>query len=352
MRGKKLINRWAVKKIFIKYKLEYVIYFIALAFILMLPNCAKTPEQKQLIKAGKKTLKVKLEGVVRPFKKEKILAPETGTVKKIFFKNGDWVNKGDVIYTISNEEVDVQIETIRSEINDINREINTNRRNSYRVINSRIELIRVAKAQLERIASLYAEGYATKTELESAEEKYFRLLAEKENIKENYSSKNTNLYKQRREKKVQLIKLLNKQKNTMVKATISGYLTGFSLTPDQSVSKGSVVAQILNLDKVVVRAGIASGLFQFIHKNDIVHIDFITTPPYSTKARITKVIPIVDPQIGRMVAEIELKNPNYILQDGTKALITLIPNKKAQAMLYKNFYKKGSKVVEIKSDIK
>ena len=318
----------------------------------MFSNCAKTPEQKQLIKAGKKTLKVKLEGVVRPFKKEKILAPETGTVKKIFFKNGDWVKKGDILYTIGNEEVDVQIETIKSEIADINREININRNNSYRVIRSRVELIRVAKAQLERIASLYAEGYATKTELESAEEKYFRLLAEKENIKENYSSRNTNLYKQRRNKKVQLIKLLNKQKNNSARTNIAGYLTGFSLTPDQTVAKGNVVAQIVNLEKVIVRAGVASGLFQFIHKNDIVHIDFITTPPYSTNARITKIIPIVDPKIGRMVAEIELDNPNYILQDGTKALITLIPGRKAQEELYKHFYKKGSQIVEIRTSIK
>ncbi len=318
----------------------------------MFSNCAKTPEQKQLIKAGKKTLKVKLEGVVRPFKKEKILAPETGTVKKIFFKNGDWVKKGDILYTIGNEEVDVQIETIKSEIADINREININRNNSYRVIRSRVELIRVAKAQLERIASLYAEGYATKTELESAEEKYFRLLAEKENIKENYSSRNTNLYKQRRNKKVQLIKLLNKQKNNSARTNIAGYLTGFSLTPDQTVAIGNVVAQIVNIEKVVVRAGVASGLFQFIHENDIVHIDFITTPPYSTKARITKITPIVDPKIGRMVAEIELDNPNYILQDGTKALITLIPGKKAQKELYKHFYKKGSQIVEIRTSIK
>ena len=349
---KRLYNIWAFRRVFLKYRLEYIIYAVALAFILLLPNCAKTPEQKQLIKAGKKTLKVKLEGVVRPLKKEKILATETGTVKRVFFKNGDWVNKGDTLYEIENNELDVQIKTTQTEISDLTREINKNRNNSYRVIRSRAELIRVAKAQLDRTSSLYAEGYATKSEVEAAEEKYFRLLSEIENLKQNYSNSNSNLYKQRREKRVQLVKLINQKNNSRVKANISGYLTGFTLTKGQSVSKGSVVAQILNLNKVVVRAGIASGLFQFIHKNDIVKIDFITTPPYSRKARITRIIPIVDPKIGRMVAEIELKNYNYILQDGTKALITIIPDRKAQAELYKNFYKKGSNVVEVRTDIK
>ena len=64
---KRLYNIWAFRRVFLKYRLEYIIYAVALAFILLLPNCAKTPEQKQLIKAGKKTLKVKLEGVVKPF---------------------------------------------------------------------------------------------------------------------------------------------------------------------------------------------------------------------------------------------------------------------------------------------
>ncbi len=348
----KSLNKFKLKRIFVKYKLEYVIYMIALIFILMLPNCAKTPEQKQLIKAGKKTLKVKLEGVVKPYEKMKILAPETGTVKKIYVQNASWVKKGDIIYEIYNEELDVRIKALKAQIADINKNIYINRRNSYRIIQSRAELIRVAKTQLERISGLYAEGYATKYELESAEEKYFRLLSEKENIKENYTTTRNNMYKEKRAKEVELAKLVKQQKNSKVYATATGYLTGFSLNLEQTVTKDSIIGQIINLNKVIVRAGIASGLFQFIHKNDIVQIDFITTPPYSRKTRITRIIPIVDPKIGRMVVEMELDNPNYILQDGTKALITLIPSKEAQARLYQDFYKKGSNIVEIRTDIK
>ena len=143
-----------------------------------------------------------------------------------------------------------------------------------------------------------------------------------------------------------------KEKNSVVKSPISGYLTGSSLVAGQEVVKGAVVGQILNLDKVVVKAGLASGLYRFIHKGDSVKLDFITTPPYSTTAKITKIIPIIDPKIGRMVAEIILNNTNYILQDGTKAIITVTPKREVQSQLYKDFYKKGSSVVEIKTDIR
>ena len=116
--------------------------------------------------------------------------------------------------------------------------------------------------------------------------------------------------------------------------------------------KGSVIGKILDLKKVVVKAGLAPGLYKFIHKGDKVRLDFITTPPYNTTAKISRIIPIVDPKIGRMVAEIVINNPNYLLQDGTKALVTIIPGEKEQTELYKYYYKKGSSIIEIKTRIK
>ena len=340
-------------KIFLnKCYFEYILCWIMTFVLLLLPNCAKTPEQKQLIKTGKAKLKIKLEGVVKPYRASKILAPVTGRVKEVYFNNGDWVKKGQVIYKINLDEVNLEIKNLKRQLNYLNKVIRQNKYLYYSTYKNKKRLIEVARTQLNRIASLYAEGFATKRELETAEEKYFRLLDETDMIKDTYTSKNADLLKQKDDLLAQLTKLEFVRDNAVVKAPITGFLTGSILIPEQEVVKGSVVGKILDLTKVVVKAGIAPGLYKFIHKGDKVKLDFITTPPYNTTAEITKVIPIVDPKIGRMVVEILLDNPNYLLQDGTKALVTIIPGKKVQKELYKDFYKKGSSVIEIKTGIK
>ena len=335
-----------------KVKILSLIYLGFLIIFLFFLNCAKTPEEKQLIKTGKEKLKIKLEGVVKPYRKAKILAPISGTVEKIYFNNGDWVNEGDIIYKVKSKELDMEINNLKRDIQLIDGLIKSNNSLYYSVSRSKRRLIEVAREQLNRIAALYAKNYATKAELEAAEEKYFRLIDDEKATTDSYKTRRANLLQQKKAKIDALKKLQLKRSNVEVKSPISGYLTGLTMVEGQEVSKGSIVGYILNINKVVVKAGIASGLYRFIHEGDEVKIDFITTPPYSTKAKISKVIPIVDPKIGRMVVEINLDNYNYLLQDGTKAIITIIPNEKAQAILYKDFYKKGSPIIEIKTNIK
>ena len=343
------------KKKKLKFKKRALaLFLLSIIFVMVIiTSCAKTPEEKQITKTGKEQLKIKLEGVVKPYKTAKIIAPATGKISKIYFHNGDWVNKGDVIYEISFPELKAQIIKVQNQIKNTDEAILRKRRLYNNEINRKDELIRIAKSQLERIAGLYAQGFSTKREVELAEEKYYRLLNEKQTSKTQYKSELINLENNRENLVAQLKTLKNNAKNTSVRAPISGYVTSLDLVEGTEVSQGAKVGFVLDLNKVIVKAGIATGLYGYVHRGDVVQIDFITTPPYNTKAKISRIIPIVDPKIGRMIAEIELDNHNFLLQDGTKALITIYPSKKVQEELNKYFYKrKGSSVVEIKTNIK
>ena len=346
-------NIYGKKMTLIQQFKNFIYSIISIIFIVvLLTGCAESPEQKQIIKESKKRVKIKLEGVVKPYASYNLLAPVTGEVKEIFVKEGDWVNKGDKIYIIKSELLDIDIQNLKDDIKQIDHEMGLTRRSEYKEISSREALIQAAKAKLDRVSSLYAEHCATKAEVEIAEEKYFNLFNTKEAVREKFNTQRSSLLKERKSKMAELRKLEYVKNHTLVKAPISGFFISSKIIVDQEVQKGSTIAKILDLRRVVVRAGIASGLFQFIHENDKVSIDFITTPPYHKEAVISKIIPIVDPKIGRMVVEINLDNPNYLLQDGTKALITIKPKGEAQKEIYKYFYKKGSSVIEIKTGIK
>jgi multidrug resistance efflux pump len=131
-----------------------------------------------------------------------------------------------------------------------------------------------------------------------------------------------------------------------------GYLIGSKIKVGSLVAKNSSMGTIINIDNVTVKAGLAPGLYPFIKKGESVHIDFIVTPPYSIDANITRIIPVVDPEFGRMVVDIELKNFNFILQDGMKAMVKIKLKKEYQEKVREYFIdKKDQVIVEINSDI-
>ena len=91
------------------------------------------------------------------------------------------------------DELEIEIKNLKRELYFIDESIQRNRSVYYNVSRAKRRLIEVARTQLNRIATLYAENYATKYELETAEEKYFRLLNEEQSTRENYKTRNAEL---------------------------------------------------------------------------------------------------------------------------------------------------------------
>jgi len=136
----------------------------------------------------------------------------------------------------------------------------------------------------------------------------------------------------------ELKKLQYQLKMSEVRSDISGFVAEIKTQAGDYVAKGSKLGSLVNLDRVIVKAGIAPGLLPFVKKGKKVKINFITTPPYSVEeANITRVVMIVDPDFGRMTVEIEIPNKNYLLQEGTKALVTVFLDKKEQEFIKKHF---------------
>jgi len=67
---------------------------------------------------------------------------------------------------------------------------------------------------------------------------------------------------------------------------------------------------------------------------------------------IKQISPIVNPTFGSMTLDIVVPNQNYILQPGTRALVTIELSKEGQARVKKYFlHNNKDRVVEIQSKI-
>ena len=314
---------------------------------LMLSGCAKTAEEKE-IKKSKEGITIRLEGEVYPSKKENILATMDGRVQTVYVKEGDKVKKGDLLVKFETTIKQYDIDKTQKELEyltDFKRFLQNSRRHSVN-----LAMVNIARLNLEQISKLKSQGYSDTKELSNAKAAYASSLHRKYQESESRTEKIHQLDDRINLVKNELRKLKHELFLSEVRSDIPGFVADIKTQPGDYVNKGSVLGVIVNLDRVIVKAGIAPGLLPFIKKGKKVKIDFITTPPYHTEATITRVVMVVDPDFGRMTAEIEIPNKNYLLQEGTKALVTVYLDKKEQEFIKEHFIENPNKTVyEVKA---
>ncbi len=340
-------------------KIKIITLLLSATISTFLIGCAQTIEEKQLVEDDKR-ITIKLEAVVSPSVNSKIISPYDGKIETIFVKNGDRVKKGEAICRFNLKDETLKIKNIKREIKIIKQQIFRNSENrEVNIYNNNADILKNSELYLEKITTLYAEGYATESELSSARKEYLNLKKEYENVKKENSnrfndfkiSKDQNLILLN-QKELELANAKHQIENATVISDFDGYLIDALITEGSNVAKGSKIGSIVNIDNVMLKAGLAPGLYQYIKKGDVVKVDFIVTPPYSVEANITRIIPIVDPVFGRMIVEIELENSNFILQDGMKAMVEIDLKKEYQAKVKKYFIDKEKEtVVNVGSDV-
>ncbi len=320
-------------------------------FTLFISGCAKTQEQKEL-KTTENNISIRIEGMVYPIQRQDIISSVSGYVKNIYVKNGDKVKKGDIIYSLDKELINLNIENKNIEISSL-KQIRKHVASRRSGIDGNIPAINLAAMELKKMAYLRSKGYVNDFEENTYKNNYINALYSKKNNNnvDNYE-KLKNLSRQIKSAKIDLQKLKYKLQHADAYASIDGFIANLNINKREVVGENKKICTIVDLDKVMVKAGFSTGLLPFLHVGQKVNITFVTTPPYSTKAKISQVNPIVNGNFGRMTIETIVPNNNYILQSGTRALITIPLSKKGQKEVRKYFiHDKRKTILEIKSKI-
>ncbi len=317
------------------------------AAILFMGGCAKTPEEKE-IKKSKEGITIRLEGEVYPSQKEDILATMDGRVKEVLIHSGDKVKKGDLLVRFETTITQYDIQRIQKELQYLKEFAHFIRHSKQHMMD--LALVNMARLNLEQLSRLKAKGYGDLQELHNAKNAYASSLKSKYADEEIKKEKLYSLKERINDTAAELKKLRHLLYLSQVRSDISGFIADVKTQPGDYVTKGSKLGTVVNLDKVIVKAGIAPGLLPFIKKGKKVEVDFLTTPPYHVEAKISRVVMVVDPDFGRMTAEVEIPNKNYILQEGTKALVTVFLQKNEQKFIKEHFIENPNKTVyEVKS---
>ena len=333
-----------------KYILHSIFIGLSLSILFFFGGCAKTQEQKEL-KRTENNISIRVEGAVFPINKQDVISAVAGYVKRIYVKNGDRVKKGDIIYSLDKEIIKLDMDNIKNQIATLE-QIKNHIQNKRIITNENIPAVNVNAMQLRKIAYLRSKGYVSRFEEDKYKKNYINALYNNNrNNADNYE-KLKNINKRIESNKIELKKLEYQLKYTDAYAAIDGFVSGLDISVRQSIGANRKVCSIVNLDKVLVKAGFSTGLLPFLHVGQKIKISFVTTPPYNTISTITKINPIVNPKFERMTIGTIVPNHNYILQEGTRALINIPLSKEGQKQVKKYFLNnKRDTTLEIKSKI-
>jgi len=324
---------------------------VLISTILFVGGCAKKPEEKQLKKKDK-NITVQLEGSVYPAHAQTMIVGETtGIVNKIYKKAGDYVHKGEVIFSLDASDLIRKKQTVEKKI--------ALRQEDLRVYESLISETSpktyksIALQQLEKVARLYAENYVSEKELNDARKLYADALYDFAQKSYDKNKQKSAVAKDLAELYYEKAKLERMIKNANYTSPIDGFIQKLEIEIGSAVRTNDKVGRIIDLDTVVIRAGLAAGLYPFVKVGDKVRIDFVTTPTFRVRSTIQKISPVLNSDVGGMVIEIPVPNQNYILQEKTGALITIYLTKEQQEFVKKYFWGRHTswmKTVHIKSN--
>lgn len=320
-----------------------------LSVSLLFLGCAQKPEERQIVEKDK-ALNIQLEATA--FANQiRAITSIAGKVKTIDNQVGNYVKKGDPIFSIDKELIEKEIKIVKGQIESGERYMNNSR---YASSGNNPTIIQLARMNLEKVSTLYAQGYVSEEKYREAKSNYANALYQ-ENQKN--SGDNANYYNQRKDveaKQLELYRLEEKLKDTTVEANMTGYIFNLDLYEGQNLGEGQKVGEIVDISSIRVRAGLATGLLPYVKEGRVATISFLTTPPINVQVPIEKVIPVMDPAFGRIAIDFTVKNNNNLIQPGTKAIVT-IPVKEDEKEKVKEIFlydekKNSTGVIEVKSE--
>lgn len=328
--------------------MKYNIVFLVFLSFLFINGCAKSKEEKEL-KISENNVSIRIEGAVYPSAKQEVVASASGKLKYLYIKYGKRVKKGDLLYSLDKKLISLDIKNKHIEIDSL-KKIRKNLRNKNNKGES--EEIYIAARELKKISFLKSQGYVHAFEENQYKKNYLNTLnANRDRAATAYEKMKT-LETLIATKKIELEKLYYRLKHSDGFADIDGFVADIQVKKGENIGLDKKVCTIINLDKVIVKAGFATGLLPFIHKNRDAKVSFVTTPPYKTVAKITEITPIVNPSFESMTLDIVVENHNYMLQEGTRALVNINLSKEGQKSVRKYFINnKNDRMVQIQSKI-
>ncbi|MBN1627789.1 MAG: efflux RND transporter periplasmic adaptor subunit [Deltaproteobacteria bacterium] len=266
--------------------------------------------------AGLKPIKEIREftGTVYPIYKY-IIAPKTsGRVVEITKRIGDWVNKGEIIARLDNDEY--QQAVLQAE---------ANLKIAKASLNEAESQFELARQELERERSLQEKGIASSSELDTAST--------------NYDAKKSGLELARAQVEQSEASLKSAQirlNYTVLTSTEPGYIGERYVDEGNLLSTNSPLVSIIGIDTVIVQATIIEKDYGRIKVGQPAEIIVDAFPDTTFAGTVARIAPVLEEASRVAKVELEVNNSDRLLKPGMFARISVVLQEKALAQVVPN----------------
>ena len=283
-----------MKKFIIIILLVFLILSVlALVFLRILPDISKQKSETSGI--------IEVSGIIEAIDTE-IRAQTPGEIKQIFVKEGQPIERGDLLCTLDNEKLYLQINQIKAGQDGAQAKLKLFEKGTKK------ELIAVAKNQIEstqkqleiaginrdRMDRLFKEGAVSKIQKEEADLKFKLALEQNESAKENYEL----AVRGREKEEIEMIRaeirnleakeqLLRRQiKDSEVRAPSDGFIDIRHIEIGELASPGTILFTLIDLTRTYVKAYIPEKYMGNLKTGNLVEVISDSFPNRAFKGKI------------------------------------------------------------------
>lgn len=226
---------------------------------------SKTTVEALVVKSEEKSLGDSYKATLEAYQQGIITSKIAAKVVNVSVENGQYVNAGDTIATLDDQDIQNSIKTAQAQVQVSEQQLNSTQQqlNSSQVTLQKLQILMDdAQRNYDRQKTLFDGGAISKTDLESSEKvlntskaDYSSGLASIESAKASIESSKASLEAQ----KVNLQKAQSDLANTVIKAPISGVISDKVLNVGQMASQGAALAKVNDISSVYATIQVPQG---------------------------------------------------------------------------------------------
>ncbi len=275
----------------------------------------RPPPVVSLAKVIKQSVRSQLSvlGTVNPYRTSIVSSEIEGRVKSAPIREGDPVIAGEtVIAALERTDLAINLRILKAEL-------------------------AIAKARIkEKEAELKRDGL----ELRRAKNLFKKRVLDRATMDRAATNREVSLSKSLQAKaevdrvKGRMASIEDQLSKTIIRAPLTGFLTEKTVEIGQWVSKGGKVGEVIEIQKILVRAPVSERQISYVQVGDSARVRFDAIPGRDFTGRIARVIPKADPKSRTFPVEVELDNTiDYIIKVGMFARVFMEYGESMQVIL-------------------
>jgi len=293
------------------------------------------PVRTALVGKGEVNSFLKVTGVVEANETVRVTSEIMGQAKEVKVKDGEEVNKGDILIVLGDEQIKIQVAQAQATLDSIQAssdKIKSGARpQEIKQAESALLQAKMNRDSVEenylRMEKLFSEKAISEQQYEQAKNQYEIADVQYQSAQESYElviegaaeEDIKSVEAQVRQTKAALDMAKYQLKNTQITAPISGKVTSITVSSGEMVSPSVPLLSIIDVSRIFVKVGISEKDISKIKEGQTVHLEIDAFPEEKFQGEVVSKGVAVDQMSKTLEVKIEILQPEVDIPVGVFA---------------------------------